>query len=71
MGRANLNRERLVPSREGLMPTAEPTRTPTNEAEAKRPEGQEIEELNRQTMPKTPDGQVVDPKQEEAKDSAG
>jgi hypothetical protein len=53
------------------MPTAEPTRTPTDEAEAKRPEGKEIEELNRQTMPKTPDGQVVDPKQEEAKDSAG
>jgi hypothetical protein len=57
------------------MPTVEPTPTPTDatrrEAEAKRPEGKEIEELNRQTMPKTPDGEVVDPKQEEAKNSAG
>jgi len=55
------------------MPTAEPTRLPTDDpkggAEAQRPDGKEIEELNRQTMPKTPDGQVVDPKQEEAKDS--
>ena len=57
------------------MPTADPTRTPTDatrhEAEAQRPDGKEIEELNRQTMPTTPDGKVVDPKQEEAKDSAG
>ena len=57
------------------MPTADPTRTPSDavrpEAAAKRPEGKEIEELNRQSMPKTPDGQVIDPKQEEAKDSAG
>jgi hypothetical protein len=53
------------------MPTAEPTRTATDKPDADRPDGKEIEELNRQTMPKTPDGQVVDPKQEEAKDSAG
>jgi hypothetical protein len=53
------------------MPTAEPTRPATGDAEAQRPDGKEIEELNRQTMPQTPDGQVVDPKQEEAKDSAG
>ena len=52
------------------MPTQEPTR-PRTEADAPRPEGKEIEELNRETMPRGPDGQVIDPKQEEAKDSAG
>lgn len=36
-----------------------------------RPDRSEIEELNRQTMPRTPDGQVVDPKQEDVRDTAG
>jgi len=56
------------------MPTADPNRTPPEtgrpEPEARRPDGKEIEELNRQTMPTGPDGKPVDPKQEEAKDSA-
>jgi hypothetical protein len=53
--------------------TVKPDVTPTNPAPpaANRPEDKGIEELNRQTLPKAPDGQVVDPKQEEAKDSAG
>lgn len=48
----------------------EPPR-PRTEAEAPRPEGKEIEELNRETMPTGPDGQVIDPMQEEPTDSAG
>jgi len=36
-----------------------------------RPAGTEIEELNRQTQPKAPTGQVVDPKQERDPDTAG
>ena len=56
-------------------PTIQPNQTPAdpgaNEAEANRPDGSAIEELNRQTLPKTPDGQLIDPKQEEAKDTGG
>jgi len=55
------------------MPTAEPNPTDADrrKAEAKRPKGKEIEELNRETLPKTPDGKVIDPKQKEVEGSAG
>lgn len=52
-------------------PPTKPDPSTPDPTEANRPDGSEIEELNRQTLPKTPDGKVVDPKQEEAKDQAG
>ena len=54
--------------------TPPPTKTDPNapdQVNDQPPDGSAIEELNRQTLPNTPDGKVVDPKQEEAKDSAG
>ena len=51
-------------------PTKPDPNAPTQPPD-ERPDGSVIEELNRQTLPKTPDGKVVDPNQEEAKDSAG
>jgi hypothetical protein len=57
---------------EPVMPTPEPPVTPKAPAPpaANRPEGKTIEEVNRETLPKTPDGKVVDPKQKEAEGSA-
>lgn len=54
------------------MPTPEPPVTPKDPAPpaANRPEGKTIEEVNRETLPKTPEGKVVDPKQEEVEGSA-
>ena len=36
-----------------------------------RPGGASVEEINRQTQPRTADGKLVDPKQEEVRDTAG
>jgi hypothetical protein len=54
------------------MPTPEPPVRPKDPAPPapNRPEGKTIEEINRETLPKAPDGQVVDPKQKEVEGSA-
>ena len=52
-------------------PPTKPDPNAPDPTDDKRPDGSVIEELNRQTLPKTADGRVIDPKQEEAKDSAG
>ena len=50
-------------------PAVDPTGRPGPDDE--RPEGETIEELNRQTGPKGPDGRPVDPAQEQDPDTAG
>jgi hypothetical protein len=54
------------------MAKEEPEVTPTDPAPpaANRPAGKTIEEVNRETMPQGPDGQLIDPKQEEVLGSA-
>ncbi len=54
------------------MAKEEPEVVPTNPAPpaANRPKDEAIEEANRETLPKGPNGELVDPKQEEVRGSA-
>jgi hypothetical protein len=58
--------DRKIPKKPPVEPSGRPT-----PGRADRPNGDEIEELNRQTDPKGPGGQPVDPEQERDPDTAG
>ena len=54
-----------------MTPPTKPDPYAPDQTEDKKPDTSAIDELNRQTLPRTPEGEVFDPRQEEAKDSAG